>query len=205
MKVKRLRGLGWLSLRVDELGEGGVERTVVLEDAWLQPLLTPQFRTTGAEVQVDFRAHRIADNVDAKGTAATRVAYACSRCGSDAVLPLQTEFEVLFVPAGSDNVNLADDGEGADLGGDFAMEEIRGGVVDLEAALAEAVVLAMPAYPLCREDCRGVCPACGANRNEETCTCGAQPTDARFAVLAKLRDRLPPSPGEAGGTDSTDE
>jgi len=193
LKVKRLRGPGWLSLRVDELGEGGLERTVVLEDAWLQPLLTPQFAVTGAEVEVAFRAHRVSSNVDVKGSAATRLAYVCSRCGTDAVLPLATDFEVLFVPEGTHNVNLADDGEGAELEGDFVMEEIRGGLAEIEGPLAEAVVLAMPAYPLCREDCRGVCGTCGANRNEETCRCAEpQPKDSRFAALAKLRDQLPP-------------
>ncbi len=57
--------------------------------------------------------------------------------------------------------------------------------LDLEPILRDACILELPLAPLCREDCQGLCPACGANRNRETCSCEA-PIDQRWAALAGL-------------------
>jgi len=50
-------------------------------------------------------------------------------------------------------------------------EEYEGEVLDLEEWLREEVLLALPEHPLCREDCLGLCPICGENRNEVRCGC----------------------------------
>lgn len=192
MKVKRLRGQHWLSLRVEEVGEGGVDRTVVLDEAWLKPLLTPQFQPAGEEVEVALRARKVGANLDVKGSARTRLVYQCSRCAGDAELPLETDFAVLFVPEGAHNVNLTGDGDAAELEDDFVLGEVQAGTADVEASLAEALVLALPAYPLCTAECRGICGSCGANLNEEPCRCPAPVKDSRWSALEKLRDRLPP-------------
>lgn len=197
MDLKRLRGLHWFSLRVDEIGEGGIERAIELEDEWLRPLLTPQFHASRGGAEVEFRAHRVGDNVDARGSVRTRVSFECSRCGDDAALPIATDFEVLFVPAGARKIDLVGDGDAAELEGDFAVEEISAGAVDVEPAVAEALVLSMPAYPLCGEDCRGRCGACGANLNQEACRCAPEGTvDPRWAALTGLRQQL--ADGDAG-------
>ncbi|RKX30915.1 MAG: DUF177 domain-containing protein, partial [Verrucomicrobia bacterium] len=53
--------------------------------------------------------------------------------------------------------------------------------------LREALVLRIPIYPLCREDCRGLCPRCGANLNREQCTCAPEEAESRWDVLDKLQ------------------
>jgi len=58
--------------------------------------------------------------------------------------------------------------------------------VDITAPIRESLVLAVPLKPLCREDCRGVCPVCGANRNEKTCECKVDKTDSRWDGLRDL-------------------
>ena len=50
--------------------------------------------------------------------------------------------------------------------------------------------LDVPMRPLCREECAGLCPTCGATSNEGDCGCGAETEDPRWAGLAALRDRL---------------
>lgn len=59
--------------------------------------------------------------------------------------------------------------------------------VDLELLAREAVVLELPQAPLCREDCLGLCPTCGADRNESPCSCPPA-TDPRWAALDRLRN-----------------
>jgi uncharacterized protein len=58
--------------------------------------------------------------------------------------------------------------------------------VDLEPLVRDAVLLELPQAPLCRTDCQGLCPFCGANRNEEACGCKAPP-DPRWGALDVLR------------------
>lgn len=59
--------------------------------------------------------------------------------------------------------------------------------VDLGAMAAEQVQLATPMKPLCREDCRGLCPRCGANWNATTCACPTDDHDERWAPLGEWR------------------
>jgi Predicted metal-binding, possibly nucleic acid-binding protein len=61
-----------------------------------------------------------------------------------------------------------------------------GGTLDLADAAGTDLVLAQEGTPLCREDCAGLCPKCGVNRNTSGCGCVLQEPDPRFAALRKL-------------------
>lgn len=73
--------------------------------------------------------------------------------------------------------------------------EIDEGTIDLDTLLRDTLVPATPSRPLCREDCRGLCATCGADRNAVACGCEDEVSDPRWAALEGLR--LPPH-----GTDS---
>ena len=75
--------------------------------------------------------------------------------------------------AGSDEVEL-----------DYVL--IEDGVLDVEAPLTEQLLLALPTKVLCKEDCRGLCPKCGHDRNDGDCGCDLHEPDPRLACLAKL-------------------
>lgn len=60
------------------------------------------------------------------------------------------------------------------------------GLFDLDEAVYADVVLALPGKTLCREDCRGLCPVCGANRNETDCGCRPESGDPRWQSLREL-------------------
>lgn len=59
-------------------------------------------------------------------------------------------------------------------------------IMDLAETIRQHLLLALPIHPLCRPDCAGICPVCGAVRNREPCTCQAEPVDPRWAALASL-------------------
>ena len=63
----------------------------------------------------------------------------------------------------------------------------EGDVIDFRDAVQEQVIMAIPMQPLCREDCRGLCPGCGANLNLEKCRCRPDDVDPRLAILKKLK------------------
>ena len=60
--------------------------------------------------------------------------------------------------------------------------------VDITEPVRQAVELAVPMMPLCTADCRGICPRCGANRNEQPCDCETKETDPRWDGLRGLLD-----------------
>jgi uncharacterized protein len=66
--------------------------------------------------------------------------------------------------------------------------ELKGDVVDLEPMLREAIVLEFPMAPVvCKDDCAGLCPQCGINKNEESCNCDTTPKDPRWAALEGVK------------------
>jgi uncharacterized protein len=77
--------------------------------------------------------------------------------------------------------------DGLALGDELESGWFRGPEIELGGYLREVVALALPVQPLCREDCRGLCPRCGADRNRETCACEETKPSSPFAVLAALR------------------
>ena len=58
--------------------------------------------------------------------------------------------------------------------------------VDLTDELRQSIILALPSYPVCRQDCRGVCVTCGKNLNEGPCTCSHSERDSRWGALDAL-------------------
>jgi uncharacterized protein len=78
------------------------------------------------------------------------------------------------------------------VGGSFRAEEAdeeryHGKVIDLAPILREQILLSLPAYPVCRESCKGLCPVCGQNLNERECGCDRRVPDPRWAGLEKLK------------------
>ena len=78
-----------------------------------------------------------------------------------------------------------------ELGGPlFHRERHLTHLTDLGEMVREQVLLALPLRRLCREECRGLCPSCGVNRNADSCDCHpAETVDERLAVLRKLFDK----------------
>jgi uncharacterized protein len=108
----------------------------------------------------------------------------CDRCLSRARFPLNTGFDLFYRPmayiAREEEVEI-DEGE-AELG------FYEGGGMELEDILREQVLLLMPMQRVCREDCKGICPTCGANRNETPCDCKSELADDRWGALQRLKN-----------------
>lgn len=63
---------------------------------------------------------------------------------------------------------------------------LRGDVVELLPLVRDALLLELPIAPLCKQDCEGLCPQCGRDRNVEPCGCRVEVLDARWATLGRL-------------------
>lgn len=109
----------------------------------------------------------------------------CDRCLAAFQEPREDRLEVLLVGgpghAGAGEHELQEE--------DFGVMKVEGEVLDTEPLISEQVQLGLPVKPLCRPDCAGLCPGCGADLNHEPCRCESKPTDPRWAALAALRGR----------------
>lgn len=91
-----------------------------------------------------------------------QVRSVCRRCLTEFVMPVTQSVEVMF----SADPELQEDPSVYPLAEPLAL-------VDVRPAVREELALAVDAYPLCREDCRGLCPRCGADLNRGACQCSA--------------------------------
>lgn len=117
------------------------------------------------------------------GNLHTRVELVCARCLDTVVEEISRDFDLLYRPmasvAGEEEVQL--NLEDTEIG------FFEGDGLFLADILAEQVNLALPMKVICRSDCRGLCPHCGANLNNEECRCEKHGGDPRMAPLARLK------------------
>jgi uncharacterized protein len=97
-------------------------------------------------------------------------------------LPIEGEFDLIFRPESAD----AESGERAITEDETEIGYYERSGLLLEDAVREQVLLGLPGRALCRQECKGLCPKCGANRNQVDCGCDEAPTDPRWNALAGL-------------------
>ena len=114
----------------------------------------------GADVPLEVRFEAVSEGVLATGTATVPLAGECARCLAPLTSSVTVGFQELYLYAESrhDKHDKHDDQEEQDAG---ELYHLDGDLLDLEPAFRDAVVLALPMSPLCREDCPGLCAECG--------------------------------------------
>ncbi len=106
----------------------------------------------------------------------------CARCAEEFETLTERPFRFIMTPRSI----AAEAGEGGEPDdGDYAVYD--GDEVNLSPLIREELLLALPSRPLCREDCRGLCPRCGTNLNQGECRCPEPAGDPRLAVLRTLK------------------
>ena len=160
-----------------------------------------RFQETFAPGQIDFSAEGLeqATPLETQGTAellahtegefhlqtaySVEMASVCDRCLGPARFPLTGQLDLFYRPmsviAKEEEIEI-DEGE-AEIG------FYEGEGIQLEDVLKEQILLALPMQRVCREDCLGICPQCGKNRNEGACTCASEPGGPRWEALRNLK------------------
>jgi uncharacterized protein len=106
----------------------------------------------------------------------------CDRCLVSKRHTLDSGFDLFYQPA----ENIARDEEIEIDEGEAEIGFYDGGGLELEDILREQILLALPMQRVCSEDCKGICPVCGQNRNQSACDCAVHPGDDRWGALRKL-------------------
>jgi uncharacterized protein len=130
-------------------------------------------RLVAAEpVVLDLRIEALTDGVLVHGTVRAHWEGSCRRClvdvGGEVVAEVDERYQ--HAPTDPDAFPLTD------------------AQIDLRSMAAQLLLLDLPSAPLCRDDCAGLCPTCGIDRNRTTCDCVPEPDDSVWSVLEGLRD-----------------
>ena len=166
-----------------EAGEGWWSG-VLAEREGLPATLVEPFR-------VHLEAHCMGEDLYVEGVVEGALELECSRCLARYRHQLREEFRLVLEPGGDRLLEpesaeaLARDG--VCLGEELEAGWYRGPELELSAFFGEVVALALPVVALCREDCAGLCPQCGVDRNVGSCECQETRADSPFAALAALR------------------
>lgn len=144
-----------------------------------------------APVQLTAKVTKDSEKVRLVGRLQTTLETDCGRCLDPFTIPVDASLDMLFLPE-TDRAHAADgddDDEAEVREADTGVSYYKDDTIDLGEMMRDEFYLALPMKPLCRADCKGLCPVCGVNRNRETCDCKAEWVDPRMEPLKKLLDR----------------
>jgi uncharacterized protein len=179
------------------VGRPGERRSLVVDvapeefgdDPW-----GPTFEELVGEVALDLTLEAISEGILVRGTVRATPRASCARCLAPVQLEQVTEVTELHRSTGAHltrraavgDVDVLDDGSDVE---DVDYELIEGDTaLELDRMVRDAVVVGQPVRVLCRPDCAGLCPTCGADRNTEPCAHGDEPAiDPRWEALRGLR------------------
>ena len=187
----------FVKILVDRLTPSPLEQGFPIGRAWLASRFGEEDRTSFSGLSEDARvvvsAQKMGVGLYLEGELEGSLELACSRCLTRYRGPIRERFRLVLEPAG-DRVPADPEGaaaldqEGLVLADELESGWYRGPEIQLDRFVGELLSLSVPVQPLCREDCRGLCPRCGVDRNLESCGCAELRPASPFAVLASLRD-----------------
>jgi uncharacterized protein len=140
-----------------------------------------------AEVIHEHRGPKdIVADIRLRGQFAGKFQVPCARCVEPVEIPLAAEFDLIFRPTDAD----CEAPERSITAPETEIGYYQKDSLALEDVLREQVLLSLPVRTLCKPDCKGLCPRCGANRNSQPCSCDVGPSAPRWEALAGLRGRV---------------
>ena len=138
-----------------------------VDESGLSPFVSP--------VKADITAENRAGLVRLSLATSFNYQKPCDRCGADVTKEMCYNFEHYLVTSLSGDQN-----------DDYI--ETPDHTIDVDELLRTDIVLELPSKHLCSDDCKGLCPKCGANLNEKNCGCSAKEIDPRLEALKQLID-----------------
>jgi uncharacterized protein len=133
----------------------------------------------GSSIDIDLRLEAVMEGVLVTGTARATLAGECARCLEPIEDTITVDLQELFVYDDPHHAAREDEL-------DDEVSRLEGDLIDLEPLLRDAVVLALPFQPLCRDDCPGLCIDCGARLADDPDHRHEAPVDPRWAALGNV-------------------
>lgn len=116
--------------------------------------------------------------VSVKGTLASSVRMNCTRCNKEFVEEFSVDFSERFLKVSEEEAEELD------------CYTYAGEIISLDKMVQDLILLNAPLYGVCKPDCKGLCPVCGADLNNTQCSCQKDGDDSPFAALKGLKELL---------------
>lgn len=181
-KINRIEDI---QIAPETVGEAGIENEVSVSPDIMGEVLRDKGLTVTKPFHIRYVVEREegSDTIHAAVDVDGEIEAACARCLDRIVHRMDLHLKTDYLPAPSDMAeNLEEERVNSEIG--YYRKNVRLG----EYIISE-LVLALPMRFICSEDCKGLCPGCGVNLNQEECRC-ERPTDPRLQKLADLKDKI---------------
>ncbi len=181
-------------LKVEDIPEAGLELDEPLELDFLSELLPDnQELAPKGPGTAKLSVQKLGSNITLSGQARAEVRCLCASCLCQVELALNPKIKVVLFKQKPEELSDSDaelnafEGDDRDPGEGEGTGEYDGKVVDWPAIVREQLLLALPIAPRCKEDCKGLCPVCGSNRNQSQCSCETKQMDPRWEKLKLVK------------------
>jgi len=169
--------------KIKDIGDEGLGIRVAVTDAWFKaecPEL--DMRPAQGGITLVGRLELAGDDYLLRGDLRGGLMAQCSRCLEPATFALDVPVTLTFTERDAPGAEEDDDEEEEEV------VHVLDGVIDLGSEIRDELLLSLPMSLLCREDCAGICPTCGVNRNLTPCDCAKGPAvGAKLGALAKVK------------------
>jgi uncharacterized protein len=170
----------FVRIKLENLEGGKGDFAHVYQPEELNPVDERIRLTEPASVSGQVRLSR--NQVFVEGHVDTRAQVECDRCLQPVELPVSADFALDYITGSEYESSQAVELTEAEL----SVAVFDGEAIDVDEIVKEQVVLAVPTRMLCREECKGICPECGIDRNTGECKCVTSEIDPRWAALKNL-------------------
>ena len=135
-------------------------------------------------VHADMNIKKVGDEIRIKGRVKTCLSFVCSRCLTPFKFPVDSSFDLVYLP---EELDVVKEELGTEDLNNFFYQHRQ---IDLREVVLEQLNLTFPVKPLCSEKCQGICPVCGKNQKHGKCGCVVKDSDPRLQKLKSfIKDR----------------
>lgn len=156
-------------------------RRIFLDQSYVEFDIAKGEASLCGPVRIAGWAELAGEDIRIHGRIDTCVRSSCDRCTEPVEIPVGQDFDVTYRPVSE----IAKDEEIEIPAGELDVGFYEGDGVELDDVIREQVLLALPMKVVCRPDCQGLCPVCGANRNLESCRCQQPKSESPFSGFLK--------------------
>ena len=179
-----------MKVQISDIPEGGTDIRCEIPPGQVKLNIEGVRAESPVEGEVSLR--KTGERVEATGSVKASFKLTCSRCLETFSQEIKTSYHLFYGPASpgaraGQDVELHRD--------DFDKVYYRDPVIDVARDMCQSLTLALRLAPLCRADCRGLCPVCGADRNQRQCDCRPEKAAPRWAALAKWQEKIKEASG----------
>jgi len=182
-----------MRVRIDEIPESGRTLRFHWDEDRLRQFFPPDdpFKLKFLRpVNIVLTLNRRPDHIRITGKIEGSLEVSCHRCLRPFPLPLDEPVDIYMVA----NEQIPGDEEKQLESDELLYEFFDGEIIEVDRLVAEQIFLALPVKVLCRDDCMGICPGCGANLNEEDCRCATPTGRSPFEILKEMKIGMDKSP-----------